>query len=280
VALKSNSPSEAVDVSDAVARAIEALLPERLQRMKQFTGLPVVFGGASRTVAWRTDLIVSRAVGALGGSLRGLVIRPGLGLGGTVLTQRLPRWVSDYAGSTTITHDYDRVVAAEGMTSVLAVPLIVRGAVHGLLYGAVREQQPIGDRGVRDALVVAQQLQRDVEQRLAPEQGQPGRPVTSALADLAALIEETDDRALRDRLVRIHRDLGGDRTPRRGCSLSPREIDALRLVAIGASNVEIAAELGLSPQTVKAYMHAAMQKLATPNRTAAVHAARRAGLLD
>jgi LuxR family transcriptional regulator, regulator of acetate metabolism len=280
VALKSNSPSGAVDVSDAVARAIETLLPERLQRMKQFTGLPVVFGGASRTVAWRTDLVVSRAIGALGDSLRGLVIRPGLGLGGTVLSQRLPRWVSDYAGSTTITHDYDRVVAAEGMTSVLAVPLIVRGAVHGLLYGAVREQQPIGDRGVRDALVVAQQLQRDVERRLTPEQGQPGRPVTSALADLAALIEETDDRALRDRLFRIHRDLGGDRPPRRGCALSPREIDALRLVAIGASNVEIAAELGLSPQTVKAYMHSAMQKLATPNRTAAVHAARLAGLLD
>jgi LuxR family transcriptional regulator, regulator of acetate metabolism len=280
VALASNSPSGAVDVSDAVARAIETLLPERLQRMKQFTGLPVVFGGASRTGAGRTDLVVSRAVGTLGDSLRGLVIRPGLGLGGTVLSQRLPRWVSDYAGSTTITHDYDRVVAAEGMTSVLAVPLIVRGAVHGLLYGAVREQQPIGDRGVRDALVVAKQLQRDVEQRLAPEQGQSGRPVTSALADLAALIEETDDRALRDRLLRIHRDLGGDRTHRREWPLSPRELDALRLVAVGASNVEIAAELGLSRQTVKAYMHSTMQKLAAPNRTAAVHAARLAGLLD
>jgi len=145
----------------------------------------------------------------------------------------------------------------------------------------VREQQPIGDRGLRDAVVVAQQLQRDVERRLAPEHEQSGRPGASALADLAALIEETDDPALRDRLLRIHRDLGGGRTPRSGrCPLGPRELDALRLVAIGASNVEIAAELGLSPQTVKAYMHSAMQKLDAPNRTAAVHAARLAGLLD
>jgi DNA-binding CsgD family transcriptional regulator len=268
------------DIGAAVSSAIEALLPERLQRMKRLTGLPLVFGGAIPPVAGRTDLVVCRALGALGDSLHGLVIRPGLGLGGTVLRQGLPRRVNDYADSTTITHDYDRVVAAEGMTSVLAVPLIVRGTVHGLLYGAVREQQPIGDRGVRDAAVVAQQLQRDVEQRLAPEQEEPGRPATSALADLAALIEETDDHALRDRLFRIHRDLGGDRISRRGYALSPREMDALRLVALGASNVEIAAELGLSRQTVKAYMHSVMQKLATPNRTAAVHAARLAGLLD
>ena len=281
MALKSNPKKGSVDPGDAVSRAIETLLPERLQRMKRFTGLPVVFGGATRPVAGQTDLVVSRAVGALGDSLGGLVIRPGLGLGGTVLSQGLPRWVSDYAGSTTITHDYDPVVAAEGMTSVLAVPLVVRGSVHGLLYGAVREQQPIGDRGLRDAVVVAQQLQRDVERRLAPEHEQSGRPGASALADLAALIEETDDPALRDRLLRIHRDLGGGRTPRRGrCPLGPRELDALRLVAIGASNVEIAAELGLSPQTVKAYMHSAMQKLDAPNRTAAVHAARLAGLLD
>ena len=282
MALKSNPKKGSVDPGDAVSRAIETLLPERLQRMKRFTGLPVVFGGATRPVAGQTDLVVSRAVGALGDSLGGLVIRPGLGLGGTVLSQGLPRWVSDYAGSTTITHDYDPVVAAEGMTSVLAVPLVVRGSVHGLLYGAVREQQPpIGDRGLRDAVVVAQQLQRDVERRLAPEHEQSGRPGASALADLAALIEETDVPALRDRLLRIHRDLGGGRTPRSGrCPLGPRELDALRLVAIGASNVEIAAELGLSRQTVKAYMHSAMQKLDAPNRTAAVHAARLAGLLD
>jgi hypothetical protein len=186
-----------VEVSDTVSSAIETLLPERLQRMKRFTGFPIVFGGATRPAAGPSDVVVSRAVGALGGSLRGLVIRPGLGLGGTVLGQGLALKVSDYATSTTITHDYDRVVAQERMTSVLAVPLIVRGTVHGLLYGAVREQPAIGDRGLRDALVVAQQLQRDVEHQLAPEQEQPHGPTTSALEDLAALIKETDDPALR-----------------------------------------------------------------------------------
>jgi DNA-binding CsgD family transcriptional regulator len=61
--------------------------------------------------------------------------------------------------------------------------------------------------------------------------------------------------------------------------LAPRELDALRLVAVGASNVEIAAQLGLSPETVKAYLRTAMRKLDVHNRTAAVHAARLAGIL-
>lgn len=269
-----------MDASEPVSGAIESLLAERLQRMKRFTGFSVVFGGATRPLAGGPDLVVSRAVGAIGSSLRGLVIRPGWGLGGTVLSEGRPLKVSDYAASTTITHDYDRVVRQEGMTSVLAVPLVVGGTVHGLLYGAVRGQSAIGDRGLSDAVVVAQQFQRDVEKRLQPEQ--PETLPASGLEDLAALIRETDDPALRTRLLRIQ---GALRSRSSGpgqerCSLGPRELDALRLVAVGASNVEIAAELGLRPQTVKAYLRSAMRKLDARSRTAAVHAARIAGLLD
>lgn len=52
-----------------------------------------------------------------------------------------------------------------------------------------------------------------------------------------------------------------------------------RLAAVGASNREIAAELGLSAETVKAYLRGAMRKLGVHNRTAAVHAARSTGAL-
>ena len=87
--------------------------------------------------------------------------------------------------------------------------------------------------------------------------------------------------ALREKLRRIHRELSGEPSAPRTVpvSLAPRELDALRLVAIGASNLEIAEQLGLSPQTVKSYMRSAMRKLEAHSRTAAVHAARTSGVI-
>ena len=87
-----------------------------------------------------------------------------------------------------------------------------------------------------------------------------------------------DDPALRARLLRIRRGLGGS-APEGTALLAPRDLDALRPVAVGASNLEIAARLGLSPETDKAYLRSAMRRLGVHNRTAAVHAARITGVL-
>jgi DNA-binding NarL/FixJ family response regulator len=54
----------------------------------------------------------------------------------------------------------------------------------------------------------------------------------------------------------------------------------LELAAIGATNLVIAAELGLGPETVKSYLGSAMRKLGVGNRTAAVHVARTLRLLN
>nr|WP_239029221.1 LuxR C-terminal-related transcriptional regulator [Pseudonocardia acidicola] len=126
----------------------------------------------------------------------------------------------------------------------------------------------------------ADDLLRAEERRKASPSPSPS-PSRTALDDLAALIRGTTDPSLRERLTRIQRGLGGRPEPTAGdvACLAPRELDVLRLVAVGASNVEIAGALGLSPQTVKAYLRTAMRKLNVHNRTAAVHAARIAGVL-
>jgi DNA-binding CsgD family transcriptional regulator len=56
-------------------------------------------------------------------------------------------------------------------------------------------------------------------------------------------------------------------------------VETLRLAAVGACNLEIAAELRLSPETVKSYLRSAMRKLGASNRTAAVRETRLAGIL-
>ena len=275
-----------MDDDVAVHCAIDRLLSERLHRLQRVSGVPVVFGGTTQQTADGRRLVLSRLVGTLGDSLRGVRVQAGRGLGGTVLLRGVTCRVDDYASATTISHDYDRmVVDQEQLTSIFAVPVVLRGAVRAVLYGGVRDRQPIGDRALRNAGVIAAQLQQDVGTLLI----RPGPPPvdvpsasTAALADLAAVVLGTADPAMRERLARIHRDLGGrpDVAPATVAAvLAPRELDTLRLVAVGASNVEIAARLGLSAQTVKAYLRTAMRKLDVHNRTAAVHAARVAGLL-
>lgn len=61
--------------------------------------------------------------------------------------------------------------------------------------------------------------------------------------------------------------------------LSGREREALRLVASGSTNREIAAELGVAPETVKTVLTRAFAKLGAGRRAEAVAAAHREGLL-
>jgi DNA-binding NarL/FixJ family response regulator len=61
--------------------------------------------------------------------------------------------------------------------------------------------------------------------------------------------------------------------------LAPREYDVLRLVASGHTNGEIGERLGLSPNTVKTYLHNVMRKLDARNRAQVITNARAHGLL-
>jgi LuxR family maltose regulon positive regulatory protein len=61
--------------------------------------------------------------------------------------------------------------------------------------------------------------------------------------------------------------------------LSPREVEVLRLIALGRTNQEIAWELVVSPGTVKAHTSSIYRKLYVANRTEAVARARQMSIL-
>jgi DNA-binding NarL/FixJ family response regulator len=63
-------------------------------------------------------------------------------------------------------------------------------------------------------------------------------------------------------------------------ALSPRQTDVVQLAADGSTNVEIAATLAISLETVKAHMAHASERLGTRNRAGSVAVALRAGFIE
>ncbi len=62
-------------------------------------------------------------------------------------------------------------------------------------------------------------------------------------------------------------------------TLTPREVQVLKLVAVGHRNKEIAALLGLSDETVPVHLKNIFSKLGVNERTAAVNVALRRGIV-
>ena len=61
--------------------------------------------------------------------------------------------------------------------------------------------------------------------------------------------------------------------------MTPRELSALRLLANGESNKEIATSLDISERTVKTHLAHLFDKLGVTSRTEAVRVATRRGLV-
>lgn len=69
------------------------------------------------------------------------------------------------------------------------------------------------------------------------------------------------------------------RTPQQNQSLSPREVDAMTLLAIGYSRAQVADTLSISEHTLRVYIESARFKLGAMNTTHAVARAMQQGLI-
>jgi len=77
-----------------------------------------------------------------------IVLPLGAGLGGTVARDVRPIYTSDYLNEPSFAHesDVDQAVRAEGIRSILGVPLIGRSGTIGVLYVANRQVNTFSDR--------------------------------------------------------------------------------------------------------------------------------------
>ncbi|MFE3290917.1 response regulator transcription factor [Rhodococcus sp. NPDC059234] len=271
-------------------------LRAELRQAAALANVPVLFGGEVHD----GTLHLTEFLGTRTNGLRGLAIPPASGLGGRVVHQLRPASVPDYSNSLSITHHYDRPVLGEGIRSVLAVPVVVAGVSRAVLYAAVRERTPIGDRTAEAIVASGRRLateiavRDEVDRRLqmlgaldatrgaAPAAVSEG--IRDAHAELRGLAQSVPDRQLGSRLRAVAERLAGLVGDGEGAAasdvgLSPRELDVLAHIALGCTNSEVAHRLSLKPETVKSYLRNAMGKLDAHSRHEAVVAARRLGLL-
>lgn len=274
---------------------VDRVIARRLRQFQLVTGLPVVFGGPVTRSPREVALSIAHLRGAIGPALEGLRVDSGLGLGGAAIERGDLCRVSDYQASESITHHYDpQIVHAEKLKSVLALPIQHRGAVAGVLYGAVRTDSTIGDSVLASATAFTESIEREL-QRMDPGPiagaASGGARVRCALDELAELARSSRDPWLRRKLQGILNDLTGSSleaapscdvnvvASAEGVHLAPRELETIKLIAIGMTNRQAAESMGLSAETVKAYMRSAMKRLGVANRTAAVHVARAKGIV-
>lgn len=119
-------------------------------------------------------------------------------------------------------------------------------------------------------------------ERLAAELGAVGSLGWRAPAAelVAALREAAREGRLSTARARSRRPETGDEETLVMRWLTQREREVLQLLAVGRGTDEIAAELGILPNTVRTHVQNILGKVGVSSRLAAVSAARRAGLIS
>ena len=268
-----------------------------LLRLRRTSGLPVAFGGLLVRRPSRPDRRAERhadAARCAGSSSRRATASA---------ARRSPchgrARSRTTASSRHISHEYDTAVAAEGLRSVVAVPVVVRRPVRGVLYGALRE--PLS----RSATVRSTRRRRrpgtwsrpwpsgtrcsscwrrpGSRSRSGRGAGRLGGGPRGAPRAARAGPEDRRPGAARRSCWRC---AAGSRRPRgrtgtqrrRGCGWRRARWMSSPAWPRARRTRSAAERLGLRPETVKGYLRSAMRKLGAHTRLEAVVAARRAGL--
>jgi signal transduction histidine kinase len=93
------------------------------------------------------NMVLGHAVQTRTDAVDGLVVPPGIGLGGRVIQSRRPEWVPNYPVSAHLS-PFTAQADREGVKGMVAVPIVHAGRVLGVLYGANREETTYGDSAV------------------------------------------------------------------------------------------------------------------------------------
>lgn len=128
---------------------LEVLMQAAVEHAQATLHADVGFAAAASSTS---EYRISQTVGVTDPRWNSIVVRPGLGLGGLVLSSRQASIAYDYANDRRISrHFVDIVSGGEGLQAVACVPILGPLTTDALLYVGTRNHQSMGQRAL-DAL--------------------------------------------------------------------------------------------------------------------------------
>jgi len=139
----------------AELRDSDSVLARLVQRAREMMGVDVAY--LSEFDPDTRELRVRETSGSVSAAFRTLLVPPGRGLASVVVETRSPQWAADYSEYATERHDsgVDDAVSAEGLVSLLGVPMVTADDVLGVLFVANREPKGFTPEGVALLTAVA-----------------------------------------------------------------------------------------------------------------------------
>ncbi|MFD6060374.1 helix-turn-helix domain-containing protein [Rhodococcus wratislaviensis] len=124
----------------AELRDIDALLGRLVSRAHEMMGTDVTY--LSEFDPSTRELNVRKTAGSVTPQFQHLRVPPGMGLASQIADSRAAQWVLRYQDYAEGPHEelIDDAVAAEGIVSILGVPMLSDGHVLGVLFAATRQE--------------------------------------------------------------------------------------------------------------------------------------------
>jgi signal transduction histidine kinase len=126
--------------------------------------------------------------------IRALKVPAGKGLGGRVLLEKRPITLADYLSDEQISHDFNPVVAGEGLHGMACVPIDDCEDLIGVLYAGIRRVGSIGDRAqanllefahtVGPMITAARHAEQQTRLRVSAERQRIGRELHDSVGPL------------------------------------------------------------------------------------------------
>ena len=189
----------------AELRDSDAVLARLVQRAQEMIGVDLAY--LSEFEPDTRELRVRVTSGAVSESFRHLRVTPRHGLASAIVESRAPHWIArydDYADEHNVRyaaplHD---AVSAEGLVSLLGVPMLSRDDVLGVLFVATREEANFTPEQISLLAALADHASVTLQTtQLLAESQRSAREAGDALTKLTAHLEE------RDRSNTVHQEL-------------------------------------------------------------------------